>query len=391
MSAIHRRLIAMFLLMSIAFLSAIFALQGALLDAIIDGFSLKATSQGLANATAFAGGIVALLAAFFLQGRRRKRALLKASIGLCAAALALLWLAPGYGIFCAVWFVEGFGLAMMDTLLSACMADLYTGRRATDMLCVLHTFFGVASVLSPIGYQALLEAGMPWKRVYLVVALCGAALLAAAVILKALWHIPDGEVLHSRTATPRDILGGIRQGKLAILVAAMLFHGIFLSGLNTWINRYSDLLGGHFSIPAQSCLFFGIMLCRLLMPLMPIRAGQYVRFGGILGAAVLAVGLCMPHGLGLRACLILSGLLAGALIPCILSLGCERLRKNTLLVTTAMMLALYAGQAVSSPLIAALESAFGLRAGIALCAVCMALCSGLCVADAARLSGGKRS
>ena len=365
-------------------MSAVFAVQGALLNAMIDAYALDASNQGSANAAAFAGGIVALLTAFFLQGRVRKRALLRASIGLCAAGQVMLWLAPGYLVFCAVWFVVGYALAMMDTVLSACMADLYTGEAATRMLCGLHTFFGLASVLTPVGFQALLAGGMPWKRIYLVIAVSGALLLLAGTLVRVARRIPDPEVLNARAVSLGDIAGGIRAGHLALLVIAMLFHGVFLSGLNTWINRYADALSGSLALPAQSCLFLGIMLSRLLMPLLPIKTGRYVQFGGLLGAVALGIGLCLTSGVALRVALVLAGLLAGALIPCVLSLGCDRLRENTLLVTTAMMLALYAGQAVSSPIIARLEAAFGLRWGIALCAVCMALCSVFCMMDQAK-------
>lgn len=383
MSNSNRRMVALFLLCGIAFLSSVFAVQGALLNAMIDGYSLSASTQGMANATAFIGGLAALVTAFFLQGRRRKRALLRAAIALCAGALVLLWLAPNYPLYCAVWLVIGFGLAMMDTLLSSCMADLYSGDDATRMMCILHTTFGLASVLTPMGFQALLDSGMPWKRVYLVIAACGAALLAVSAAARALLHIPDNEALSARAVSLKDISDGIRAGRLAMLVAAMLFHGVFLSGLNTWINRYAQTLSGTFAVPAQSCLFLGIMLSRLLLPLTPLKADRYVRVGGLLGAVALGAGLCMSDGLGLRVALVLAGLFAGALIPCVLSIGCERLRESTLLVTTAIMLSLYAGQAVSSPIIAGLEAAFGLRAGIALCAACMALCSGCCIADAA--------
>ena len=105
----NRGWVAAFLLLGIAFLSAIFAAQGALLTAMIDAYALRASSQGAANAAAFAGGLAALVTAFFLQGRKRKRTLLKWAIALCVAALVLLWLAPGYALFSAVWFALGYG------------------------------------------------------------------------------------------------------------------------------------------------------------------------------------------------------------------------------------------------------------------------------------------
>ncbi|MBR4442382.1 MAG: hypothetical protein IKS52_03835, partial [Clostridia bacterium] len=60
----NRRWIAAFLLLSMAFMSAVFAVQGALLSAMIDAFDLQASSQGTAYAMAFGGGILALAAAF---------------------------------------------------------------------------------------------------------------------------------------------------------------------------------------------------------------------------------------------------------------------------------------------------------------------------------------
>ena len=378
----NRRWIAAFLLLSMAFMSAVFAVQGALLSAMIGAFDLQASSQGTAYAMAFGGGILALAAAFFLQGRWRKRTLLKAAMLLCAAALALLRLAPGYAAYCGVWFVLGFGLGLMDTLLSACMADLYAGDAAKRMMCMLHTAFGLTSVLTPMGYAALMKRGLTWKQVYLVIATCGALLLLIAQLVRSAGRITDDEPIRVRPVSLGAVFSDIRESRITGLVAAMLCHGIFLSGLNTWINRYADTLPGSFAIPAQSCLFAGIMLSRLLMPFLPVRADRYVRLGGLLGSVALVAGLFFPNGIALRAALALSGLLFGALIPCILTIGCGRKSGNTLLVTTAMMLALYLGQAVSSPLIATLESAFTLRAGIMACPAFMALCSICCIADA---------
>ena len=163
--------------------------------------------------------------------------------------------------------------------------------------------------------------------------------------------------------------------RLPGLILAMFAHGIFLSGLNTWINRYAGLLPGTFTIPAQSFLFAGIMLSRLLVPFLPIRTERYVLSGGIGAGIVLALGLVTGNGLALRLSLLVSGLLAGALLPCMLSIGCSRHREDTLMVTTSMLLALYLGQGISAPVIGGLESAFGLVSGIFLCALCMALTS----------------
>jgi len=381
MAKTERMLITAFLLLCMVFLSSVFAVQGSLLSTMIDHFALDAARQGTANTMAFAGGIVALVSAFALQGRWKKRTLLKAAVLVCAAGLILMWLAPNYGVYVAAWFVTGFGLGLMDTLLSACMADLYSGKQSVMMMCFLHTAYGLSSVFSPMAYAGLLSAGVPWQRIYLVIAVVGAVLLLCALIIRKVRHMVDREELAQQTVSLKGILPALHKGRLLWLVAAIFFHGIFLSGLNTWINRYADTLPGSIHLPAQSCVFLGLMLSRLLMPFLPIKAEKYVVAGGLLGGIALSIGLLFPNGWVLRAMLIISSLLFGALIPCVITLGCERQKANTLLATTGIMLMLYLGQAVSSPAIAMLESLVSLRAGMFLCALCMVVCSLCCAID----------
>ncbi len=379
----ERTWVTVFLLLCMCFLSAVFAVQGSLLSTMIEKFQLDDARQGLANTLAFGGGIVALVGAFSMQGRWKKRTLVKVSVLICVAGLLLMWLAPNYGLYVAAWFVTGFGLGLMDTLLSACMADLYTGRQAITMMCILHTAYGLSSVLSPMGYAALLQNGTDWKNVYLIIAVVGLLLVLGALLVRWAAGMKDGEALTENKLQLRQILPALHKGGLLWLTAAIFFHGIFLSGLNTWANRYADAFGTAVSIPAQSCVFLGVMLSRLLMPFLPIRTDRYVVSAGFLGSVALGIGLLFADGWLLRIMLCLSSLLFGALIPCIITLGCERQRSNTLLVTTGIMLSLYLGQAVSSPLVAALETAISLKAGMVLLTACMVLCSLCCMADRA--------
>lgn len=377
----ERMWVTIFLLLCMAFLSAVFAVQGSLLSTMIDHYQLNAASQGTANTLAFAGGITALVSAFALQGRWQKRTLVRAAVLLCAGGLAMLWLAPSYPVYVAAWFVAGFGLGLMDTLLSACMADLYTGRQAVRMMCILHTVYGLSSVFSPMGYAAMLASGMAWKRIYLVIAGAGVMIVGGALIVRRIGGIVENESLSAQRLSLGSILPDLHKGGLLWLTAAMFFHGIFLCGLNTWINRYADGLAGSITVPAQSCVFLGLMLSRLLMPFLPIDSKKYVVAGGAAGGLALCIGLLVPNGWALRVLLMLSSLMFGALIPCMITIGCERNRTNTLLATTGMMLALYLGEAVSSPVIAALEAAVHLRAGMMLCVVSMAACSLCCLID----------
>lgn len=383
MNSSQKYSVAVFLLLSMAFLSAVFALQGTLLTPMIDFYSLPTDQQGLAGSATFFGGIAALMIAFLLQGRLKKRLLLKWSMCVVALGLILLFLAPGYPLYVAAWFVTGFGLGLMDTLLSACMADLFTGRRAVIMMCMLHTAYGLSSVLTPMGFSAMLRWGAGWKSLHLPVGFYGLLVAGCAALAARIFSIPDPEKPDKNPLRLSGILPALSRGGLLLLTAAIFFHGIFLSGLNTWVNRYAEGVGAGF-LPAQSCVFLGLMLSRLLIPFLPLKTEKYVCAAGILGAAALLLGLYGGSATLFYGMLVLSGLLFGALIPCIITIACGRQRQNTLLATTGIMLALYLGQSLSSPVIAALEKLLSLRAGMALCALCMVLCSLCCIVDLRR-------
>ena len=328
----------------------------------------------------------ALGLAFFLAGiaflfyrhgflkKITKRVMLRLALYICALMLALLSAGTDFHFVVGLWACLGFGLGLMDTVLSACMADLYPGAEGPRMMGILHTVFGIGSVLTPMATGALMANGMRYQRIYMVIALGILCLLAISAVVREVFSIHDtGQMERGREKAAESGKG--TDLRLPGLILAMFAHGIFLSGLNTWINRYADLLPGTFAIPAQSFLFTGIMLSRLLVPFLPIRTERYVLSGGICAGIVLALGLVTGNGLALRLSLLAAGLLAGALLPCMLSIGCRGHREDTLMVTTSMLLALYLGQGISAPVIGGLESAFGLAAGIFLCALCMALTS----------------
>ena len=303
-----------------------------------------------------------------------KRFLLRSALCFCMCSLLFLFILKDFIPVVIAWWGLGFGLGMMDTLLSACMADLYPGKDSTRMMCILHTVFGLGSVITPMLIFALLNAGVHYRMIYPYLFCCFLLLIAVSGFVREVFRITDDESRGKSSQAAMRLPSGVNL-RLFGLVPAMFAHGIFLSGLNTWINRYSDMLPGLFAIPAQSFLFTGIMLSRLLIPFLPIRTEKYLMTGGVFGGAVLALGLASGNGLVLRLSLLASGLLAGALLPCILSVGCRRYNEDTLLATTILMLALYSGQGISAPIITLLESRFGLVSGIFLCAVCMVLTS----------------
>lgn len=373
------------LFLGMALYAGISVLHGVLLGNIIETFSLTASRQGFPNTAAFAGAIVGLLGTFLFSSRLRKWLLLTAAMALCSVALAGLSIAASFVLFTCIWFVLGIGMGLLDTLLSACLAPLYDGKAAVRMMCIMHMAYGLSSTALPILMKSLLQKGFFWKNVYLLLALYTFLLLLSALVFR-IWRMDTPPKTQNAVGNTFRL---IIEGRLYFWIGAMFFHGFFLSGLMTWINRYSETSGQTSSIPAMSFMFLGLMLSRLIVPFLPVSIKNYISAAGFGAGTALFLGIMVPKIL--HPCLLISGLLFGSLIPCLLSLACGRLKENTLFATTSLMLSLYLGQSVSSSVIGALENAYSLRAGIGLCGICMIGWSLCCCAERIMSRKYKRS
>ena len=390
MKKAQRNCLTVTLLLGMMFLAAIFTLQGALLTSLIAHYNVSDSVQGFASSAASIGGVVALVSSFFLIGKLSKLLLLRLAVAACALFLALLKLSPTFALFVAMWFALGIGMGYLDMLVSSCMADLYEGRAATRMMCILHTSYGIVSSIVPVVYGGMLSSGIMWNNIYLYVAAAGAALLVLFIFAMRYARTDKRE---EPTAENRLSLGDMRRimskGVLPALVCAMFCQGIYLGGFNTWIERYvSVTLGSSLGSLSLSLMFFGVMLSRLILAFAPISPVKYIRYAGIASGMFLLAALPFKSGLIMCIGMCASGICFGAFIPCTLDVGCALTPESSMFATTAMMLAVYLGQAVAPPVIGALGAAFSLHAGIAFCIAFTFLCSLFC--RFARLNGNAR-
>ena len=380
MKKIQRNCLTVTLLMGMMFLAAIFTLQGALLTSLISHYSVVESVQGFASSAASVGGVVALVSSFFLIGKLSKLLLLRLSVATCAVFLALLKVSPAYAVFVAMWFALGVGMGYLDMLVSSCMADLYEGRAATRMMCILHTSYGIVSSIVPVVYSKILASGTQWNNIYLYVAAAGALLLILFTL--AMRFARSGlqtEPTAEQRLSLRDMRKILSKGVLPALVCAMFCQGIYLGGFNTWIDRYVSItLGSNLGSLSLSLMFFGVMLSRLTLAFAPIPPVKYIRYAGLASGLFLLAALPFQNGAIMCAGVFLSGVCFGAFIPCTLDAGCALTPESSMFATTAMMLAVYLGQAVAPPVIAALGAAFNLHVGILFCIAFTFLCSLFC-------------
>ncbi len=380
MKKAQRNCLTATLLMGMMFLAAIFTLQGALLTSLISHYSVAESIQGFASSAASVGGVVALVSSFFLIGKLSKLLLLRLAVATCAVFLALLKVSPVYAVFVVMWFALGIGMGYLDMLVSSCMADLYEGRAATRMMCILHTSYGIVSSIVPVVYAKILSSGTKWNNIYLYVAGAGALLLVLFMLaIRFARTQRQAEPTAEQKMSFRDMRRILSKGVLPGLVCAMFCQGIYLGGFNTWIERYVSItLGSNLGSLSLSLMFFGVMISRLTLAFAPISPVKYIKFAGIAAGIFLVAAL--PFGNGTMMCIGIctSGICFGAFIPCTLDVGCALTPESSMFATTAMMLAVYLGQAVAPPIIGALGAAFNLHVGIAFCAASTFLCALFC-------------
>lgn len=375
-----KALLAGTLLLCMIFMSSIFAALGALMDPVSEKFNITGSAQGLPGTVSALGGIGAFVISLFLIGKIRKTTLLAVGIGLCALPLFLIDLAATYPVYVFLWVVIGVGLGFMDTLLSSCMADLYSGKTGTKMMCILHTFYGITSMLAPLLFSALLTGGVKYGQVFQLTALFGTVALTVLTVVSGR-KTQTVNSLKEQPLSLKEMKRMLTAGPLLLFTFGMAAHGFFLAGLNNWANRLTEEMSTG-TLPeallrfqgglGQFASFLGVMLSRFLFPFTGIPVRRYLKWGGVLAAALLTAGLVTGNAAALCVCLSLCGLCFGALIPCMLDTACSGVRGNTMLATTIMMLALYLGEGISPTVLGWFDGPGpGLALGFVLCAVFM--------------------
>ncbi|MDO5444646.1 MAG: MFS transporter [Eubacteriales bacterium] len=367
---------------TMVFLSFITAVQGALLTDIINFFHPESSAQGLPVFLASVGGMVSLASTFFLIGRLPKFRLLEIGIMICCVFLCGVALAKTFFLFLSAWFAVGIGIGYMDALISSCIADLYTGKDATRTMCNLHTTAGISSMIAPIIYSALKSAGVQWNHLYYVISVFGLFMFAVMILVanKTLSSHTTETVHTENKMNFQETVSHLISGRFPFLLLAIFMHGIFLGGLNSWLTHYvSVTLNGKLGSIALSFLFFGVLISRFLFPFTGFDRTKYLSRAGFLAGIVFAAALPFSSDVVVCVAAALCALCFGAMIPCLLNEACADMPETTLLATTSMVLCLYLGQGLASPILGAFEKGAGLRYG-------MFFCSGIMILTSAVLS-----
>lgn len=356
------------ILASMVFLAMAHQMRPSQLSAVIDYYSLSDSQQGMPAAFATMGSIGAMFLAIALTGRARKPVMLIISIAASLLLALSQYFLPPLMLFLALNFAYGIALGMIDTLVSACMAEVHTGKRSALMLSLLHASYGVGGITAPVMYGRLLASGTSWNRLFLVLILIGVAFLLYIAPVSLRQARLTSASANERAA--RFSISGTRRffadPILSAFTGLMFCFGVSFGGMTTWMVRfvdatYSTAMGD----TVLSLVFLGILIGRIAMPFLPVPEKAFLKIAGA-GYFVLmstALLICSAEATAVLACL--ACILAGPIIPYAMSIACGRMLENTLLVSTILNLSMYIGQTLASPIMGGIEGFAGLEVSMA--------------------------
>lgn len=353
--------------------------QGVLLTPVVEHYGLTESSQGIPNAALNIGCTAALLTSLFVMGRVAKPRLLLLAMTATIVFIFPVSLKPAFWLFVTLYALVGLAVGYIDTLGSSMIADLFQGRLASRLMGALHAVFGIGGIVSPLAVGAMLRGGLDWSRVFWVIAGAGCLLYAYVLPVGRRWIREDtaqkGGTLRLSGSLIRRFFGNRDQ---LLMLLSILVYAVYFGGMTVWTERFFNKELNHQALGAAALSLFwlGVTASRLLAPCIRITPLRYLQTAGILAGAVLLPGLISDNAYVMTGSVVLSALLGGAMIPMILHVSCERFSENTMLATTAMLLGVYAGQALGPVLVGQMEAMMSIRSGMLMCAAA-AMLSGL--------------
>jgi MFS transporter, DHA1 family, multidrug resistance protein len=163
--------------------------------------------------------------------------------------------APSLELLSVARVLMGAGAAAGGVVAAAIVRDLFGGRRLVVMLSRLALVSGVAPVLAPLVGSALLLV-VPWRGIFVVLALYGAVMLVSAIFL-----VPETlprERRHEQGATTvwQRYASVFRD---RVFIGVLVIGGMTFSGLFSYLSSSSFLFQGSYGLdPQQYGVLFAV-------------------------------------------------------------------------------------------------------------------------------------
>ncbi len=262
-------------------------------------------------------------------GRRRPLLAVTALHVIASTGAAL---APDLTLLAIARVLMGMGAAAGGVVAMAIVRDLFGGRRLVVMLSRLALVSGVAPVIAPLIGSALL-AVMPWRGIFVVLAVYGAVMLVSAIALVP-ETLPKARRGANGGATVLQRYRSVFSDR--VFIGVLIIGGMTFSGLFSYLSSSSFLFQEGYGFDAQQYgLLFAVNSLGVVLGVQT-ASRLAARFGpqwvlafstGVLVLASLAIIVFDQLGLGLwptMAALFVFMTACGFTFPCVQVLALDR-------------------------------------------------------------------
>ena len=263
------------------------------------------------------------------MGRRRPLLAVTALHVIASVGAAL---APDLTLLAVARVLMGMGAAAGGVVAMAIVRDLFGGRRLVVMLSRLALVSGVAPVIAPLIGSALL-AVMPWRGIFVVLAVYGFVMLVSAIALVP-ETLPKARRGAAGGATVLQRYRSVFSDR--VFVGVLIIGGMTFSGLFSYLSSSSFLFQEGYGFDAQQYgLLFAVNSLGVVLGVQT-ASRLAARFGpqwvlafstGVLVLASLAIIVFDQLGLGLwptMAALLVFMTACGFTFPCVQVLALDR-------------------------------------------------------------------
>lgn len=283
---------------------------------------LSIDRAGLIISATFSGYFVALLVAGALSQRWSARIILITAMGLFAAGLLILAIAPVLPLLLCAGGLIGLGNGAIDVAANALIVDLNRDRLAAA-LNYLHVLFGVGALIGPLIVALALAASIPYWWIF------GPGALACAMVASGLAITPPIEV-----RVPLEPGAGfipLLARPLIWVIGGVLFLYVGAeTGIGTWLFLYlrtAAALGATVASSGVSLYWLGLIAGRISGGRLAHRIAprELTMLAGALSAAALVGLIAAPLWHGLAAPMVfLIGFGYGPVFPNMIAVGATR-------------------------------------------------------------------
>ncbi len=370
------------ILISMVFLAMSHQLRSTQLSSVIEFYGLTSSAQGVPTALSTLGSMTSMFIAIALNGRVRKQYMLITAIAASMLMMLPQSFCPPYVAFLAANYLCGVALGVIDTLVSACIAEVHTGKTAALMMCMLHASYGVGGITSPALFGNLLAGGMAWNRLFFVLIGIGLAifLYVTPVALRQARLTPVSGKAEGAVFSIAALKEFFSDPILATCTGIMFCFGVAFNGMTGWMVRFVDVnYSSTLGATTLSMVFVGLLIGRVVPPFLPIPEKGFLKVAGIGYFVCMMLPIFIGTDVATAVCACIACIIAGPILPYAISIACGRMLKNTLMCSTILNLALYVGQTIASPIMGAIESFSGLESAMSFCHSFGLICSLLAI------------